>query len=102
MKLLLVFSVLLAIAYSAPAIEKDTLPIAVIGENLFHPAKPQIDINISINGVPTPYYEQSLVYIEVRNPVQPPQVAVPGYEFLPFAPIEGGSDIIPDAGAIIL
>lgn len=116
MKFLLAFCALLAIAYSAPVADeapiksvrpidpdvpepgpedepiKSNLPING-GIGYIPAATPTIDINISINGVATPYHEQNLVYIEIRSPRQPPQIAVPGFDFLP-------GEIFPDPGPI--
>lgn len=126
MKFLLAFSALLAIAYSAPVADEAPIKsVQPIDPNVSAPeqeepiksdrpisggvgyipsAGPQIDINISINGVATPYYEQNLVYVEIRNPRHPPQFAAPGHDFLPIpqppqiaAP---GIEILPDPGLI--
>lgn len=82
MKLLLTLTALVAIAYSAP-VEKSKFPLAVGGIELLPALNPRIDINISINGIVTPYDQQNLVYIEVRNPTQPPQLAKPGFDYIP-------------------
>ena len=125
MKLLLIISALLAIAYSAPFAADDESPQPIIAVDVpgyvsdpqtisavgvpgyISAPKPHIEINISINGVATPYSEQNLVYVEVRNPALPPQIAVPGYDYIPdpdgeFEPINGpGNAIYNDPGLII-
>lgn len=84
MKLLLAFSAILAIAYAAPIIDEETPLVPISGGYDFVAAPvPKIEINISINGVDTPYVEQSYVYIELRYPEQPPQLAVPGFDYIP-------------------
>lgn len=97
MKLLLAFIAFLAIAYSAPVIDEET-PIVPIsgGSDFISVPVPKIEINISINGVDTPYVEQNYVYIALRYPEQ---VAVPGFDYIPdpngFVPISDGGLMIP-------
>lgn len=80
MKLILAFSAILAIAYSAPI--NDETPIVPIsgGFDFVAAPVPKIEINISVNGVDTPYAEQSYVYIELRYPEQQPQLVIPGFD----------------------
>lgn len=102
MKLLLAFIAFVAVAYSAPIIDEETpiIPISGGSDIISAPVpKIEININISINGVDTPYVEQNYVYIELRYPEQPPQIAVPGFDYIPdpnvFVPINDGGLIVP-------